>query len=132
MASTLTGAFAAQKKRDREALIRQGAEAKFNEKKNNKSGGGIGGLIGGGVGLAAAVGTGNIAAAPALMSAGSSAGTVIGKAVDPDEEVGPGDVLSVAKAGAGLVDDKAALSALSQLLGNDKEAVKNPLRKRLG
>ena len=132
MASTLTGAFAAQKKRDRDALIRQGAEAKVSQKKNNKSGGNIGGLIGGGAGLAAAVGTGNLAAAPSLMAAGSAAGNAIGKAVDPDEKVGPSEVLGVAKAGAGLTEDKDGLKALSQLLGLDKEAVKNPLRKRLG
>ena len=89
-------------------------------------------MIGAGAGLATAVGTGNLAAAPALMAAGNTAGTTVGKALDSDEKVGPGDVLSVAKAGAGLADDKAALSALSQLLGNDKEAVKNSLRKRLG
>lgn len=120
MASMLTGALQARKKKAQEEAVRMAAERRAMAAAKNKSGGGIGGLIGQGLGAAGAAATGNFAAIPAAMAVGKQVGTFAGKALDGDEQVSGDDVLQTAatlKAGS---EDRDAMKALQDLLGIKK------------
>ena len=117
MASMLTDALAERKRKAQEEAIRLGAQRRAMARMNNRSGGDIGGTIGAGIGAAGALASGNPGAIPAAMAVGRQVGNMAGKALDPDEDVNAEDVMRTTSTVAAAQDDKDAMKALKDLLG---------------
>lgn len=117
MASIVGGALRRQEEEERQRKVRQGAQARIEERMRNVSGGDVGravGTVGGAVGALAA-------GQPQLIGPAARVGgdvlQVAGKAIDKDESVGLSDVANLTATAASVASDKDGLKALKELLG---------------